>query len=69
MSARTIAVLATLDTKGDEADFLRAELAALGSEALVVDMGVVGEPGGTADISRAETQAPCCLPVGNRPGI
>jgi len=54
MSAKTIAVLATLDTKGDEAQFLRAELEALGSRALVLDMGVVGEPGCRADVTRAE---------------
>lgn len=52
--ARTIAVLATLDTKGDEAQFLREQLEALGSRALVVDMGVVGAPGCTADVTREE---------------
>ena len=44
-AARSIAVLATLDTKGQEAEFLREQLKALGSRALVVDMGVLGEPG------------------------
>jgi uncharacterized protein (UPF0261 family) len=49
---RTVAVLATLDTKGDEAEFLRAQLAELGSRALVVDLGVLGTPQGRADLER-----------------
>ena len=36
----TIAVLATLDTKGHEAQYLREQLGRLGSAALVVDIGV-----------------------------
>ena len=39
---RTIAVLATMDTKGAEADFIRQEIEALGEEALLVNIGVVG---------------------------
>ena len=49
---KTIAVIATLDTKGDEADFLRAELERLGGKALVVDVGVVGAPSGHPDVER-----------------
>ena len=48
------AVLATLDTKGQEAEFLREQLKALGSRALVVDMGVLGTPAARADVTRAE---------------
>jgi uncharacterized protein (UPF0261 family) len=51
---KVIAVLATLDTKGAEAQYLREQLEKLGSRALVVDMGVVGEPLGVADASREE---------------
>ncbi len=51
---KTIAVLATLDTKGEEAAFLREQLRALGSRALVVDMGVLGTPAARADITRAQ---------------
>ena len=51
---KVIAVLATLDTKGAEAQYLREQLEKLGSRALVVDMGVVGEPLGVADTSREE---------------
>jgi uncharacterized protein (UPF0261 family) len=51
---KVIAVLATLDTKGEEAEFLRQQLRALGSRPLVVDMGVLGTPAARADITRAE---------------
>lgn len=50
---KRIAVLATLDTKGDEAAYLREQLGALGSDAWLVDMGVIGAPGATADVDRA----------------
>lgn len=49
---KTIAVLATLDTKGDEARYLKEQLEALGSRALIVDMGVVGAPDSPADVTR-----------------
>jgi uncharacterized protein (UPF0261 family) len=51
---KTIAVLATLDTKGQEAEFLRQQLKALGSRAWVVDMGVLNRPAARADVTRAE---------------
>jgi uncharacterized protein (UPF0261 family) len=51
---KTIAVLATLDTKGDEARFLRETLEQLGSRALVIDMGVIGTPSGEAEVTREE---------------
>lgn len=51
-SPKTIAILATLDTKGAEAQYLREQLESMGSRAFVVDMGVTGEPGATADASR-----------------
>jgi len=51
---KVIAILATLDTKGEEAEFLRAQLKALGSRALLVDMGVLGRPATRADITRGE---------------
>jgi uncharacterized protein (UPF0261 family) len=54
MAKKTIAVLATLDTKGAEAHFLRKQLKELGSKALVVDMGVLGEPASKADVKRKE---------------
>ncbi len=39
---KTIAVLATMDTKGAEADFVRQEIEALGEKAFLVNIGVVG---------------------------
>jgi uncharacterized protein (UPF0261 family) len=54
MAKKTIAILATLDTKGAEAHFLRKQLKELGSRALVVDMGVLGEPASKADVKRKE---------------
>lgn len=51
---KTIAVLATLDTKGDEAQYLREQLERLGSRALLIDMGVVGAPMTPADVPREE---------------
>lgn len=50
--SRTVVILATLDTKADEAEFLRRQVVALGGNALVIDLGVVGTPGITADVGR-----------------
>ncbi|MEM7370211.1 MAG: Tm-1-like ATP-binding domain-containing protein [Bacteroidota bacterium] len=52
--AKTIALLVTLDTKGDEAEFLRQQIEARGHNALLMDIGVIGEPGARPDISREE---------------
>ncbi|MEM6378346.1 MAG: Tm-1-like ATP-binding domain-containing protein [Bacteroidota bacterium] len=54
---KTIALLVTLDTKDQEAGFLKSEIEARGDEALLLDIGVVGTPGIKADISRAEVVA------------
>lgn len=50
-------LLATLDTKGTEAAFVRETLQALGVAVVVVDVGCLGEPASPADISRAEVFA------------
>jgi len=47
-------VLATLDTKGPEAQYLREQIERMGDEAVVIDTGVVGTPGTRADITREE---------------
>lgn len=49
----TVAILATLDTKAEEVAFLKQELESLGAKALLLDIGVVGEPGVTPDVDRA----------------
>ncbi len=54
MSNKTIVVLATLDTKGVEAEYLRGQIEKLGEKALVVDVGVVGQPATKADVTREE---------------
>jgi uncharacterized protein (UPF0261 family) len=52
--AKTIALLATLDTKGAEIAFMRDCIIARGHRALVVDSGLMGEPATAADISNAQ---------------
>jgi uncharacterized protein (UPF0261 family) len=47
-------ILATLDTKGREAAFVRDELARAGVETALVDVGCLGEPAANADVSREE---------------
>jgi uncharacterized protein (UPF0261 family) len=54
MDGKTVVVLATLDTKGPEAQYLREQIELLGDEALVVDTGVVGTPAARADVTRQE---------------
>lgn len=56
--AKTIALLATLDTKGAEVAYMRDLIAARGHRALVIDSGLIGEPATTPDISnRAVAEA------------
>lgn len=52
--AKTIALVGTLDTKGEEIDFLRSLILARGHEVLIADTGILGEPYLHADISRGE---------------
>jgi uncharacterized protein (UPF0261 family) len=50
-----IALIGTLDTKGDEIAYVRDRLRALGARPIVIDTGILGEPAGCApDISHAE---------------
>jgi uncharacterized protein (UPF0261 family) len=63
MSAKTIVVLATLDTKGREAEYLSQQIAAHGDTALIVDTGVVGTPATAAGISREEVAAAGGMPL------
>jgi uncharacterized protein (UPF0261 family) len=54
-SVPRIALLATLDTKGDETEYVRGRLRELGGEALVIDTGILEEPAGCdPDVTRAE---------------
>jgi uncharacterized protein (UPF0261 family) len=63
MSEKNIVVLATLDTKGREAQYLREQIALYGDTALVVDTGVTGEPACTPDIARAEVAEAGGMPL------
>ena len=49
-----IALVGTLDTKGAEIAYVRDRLVAYGTRPVVVDSGILGEPGCTADVSRDE---------------
>ena len=51
-SEPTIAILATLDTKGDEAAYVKEQLERLGGRARMVDLGVHGAPATPPDVTR-----------------
>jgi uncharacterized protein (UPF0261 family) len=63
MSAKTIVILATLDTKGVEAQYLRQQIEQMGDKALVVDTGVVGTPATRADVTREEVAQAGGIPL------
>ena len=52
--SKTIALLITLDTKDQEAGFLVEQIEALGHRALLLDIGVIGQAGIKASVSREE---------------
>jgi uncharacterized protein (UPF0261 family) len=52
-----VAIVVTLDTKGAEAAFVREWIERLGERALLVDTGILGEPGAAANVSAAEVVA------------
>jgi len=51
--SKRVAILATLDTKGAEVDYLRSEIKRIGGETMVIDFGVVGAAATKADIDAA----------------
>jgi uncharacterized protein (UPF0261 family) len=51
---RTVAIVATLDTKGEEAAYVRDHIVAWGLKAVLIDPGILPEPTVRADISRYE---------------
>jgi uncharacterized protein (UPF0261 family) len=63
MSGKTIVVLATLDTKGREAQYLREQIEKFGDQALVVDTGVTGVPGTHPDVSREQVAEAGGMPL------
>jgi uncharacterized protein (UPF0261 family) len=54
MTKPTVALIGTLDTKGPEIGFIRSRLADLDVDSLVIDSGILGTPGITADIPREQ---------------
>jgi uncharacterized protein (UPF0261 family) len=50
----TIALVGTLDTKGDEYAFLRDRITETGAGTVVIDVGVLGEPRITPDVARED---------------
>jgi len=52
--ARTILLLGTLDTKGQEYAYVRDLITARGHDVLVMDLGIQGEPAFAPDVSAAE---------------
>ena len=63
MTAKTIAVLMTLDTKGPEAEYLCRQIEMLGHKGLVIDTGVVGTPQSRADITREQVAEAGGMPL------
>lgn len=53
----TVCLIATLDTKGTDASFVRSILTGLGMKTLVIDPGCQGTPAFAADISREDVFA------------
>ena len=52
--SRTIAIIGTLDTKGDQVEYLKNKIQVKDHKALVIDVGVLGDPGCPADITRQQ---------------
>jgi uncharacterized protein (UPF0261 family) len=53
----TVALLGTLDTKGEECAYLGEELVSAGCDVVLIDGGVLGEPTIVPDVTRAEVRA------------
>jgi len=54
---QSVAVLGTLDTKGEQIDYLRRRIEHHGQRALVIDVGVLGKVPFTPEISREQVAA------------
>jgi len=52
--SRNVVVIATLDTKGEEAEYVRGQIEALGGTATLIDIGVVGDPATTPDVTHEQ---------------
>jgi uncharacterized protein (UPF0261 family) len=54
MITKTVALIGTFDTKGEEFSFLRERIESAGLRTLMIDVGVLGSPPFEADISQEE---------------
>ena len=54
---KTIALIGTFDTKGEEFSFLRARIESAGLRTMMIDVGVLGSSPFVAGISPAEVAA------------
>lgn len=52
--SKSIVIVATLDTKGKEAEFIRKEIASQGIHTILIDSGILGAPLVKADIPREQ---------------
>lgn len=57
MTVKTVALIGTLDTKGEEFSFLRERIESAGLRTQMIDVGVLGSTSIAADISQAEVAA------------
>jgi uncharacterized protein (UPF0261 family) len=57
MTPKTIALIGTFDTKGEEFAFLRDRIESAGLRTMMIDVGVLGSPLFAADVSQAEVAA------------
>jgi len=57
MTQKTIALIGTFDTKGEEFSFLRERIESAGLRTLMIDVGVLGSPFFKAEISQTEVAA------------
>jgi uncharacterized protein (UPF0261 family) len=63
--AATVVLLGTLDTKGEEYAFLKAEVERSGCEVVMVNAGVLGDPDYPVEFGRAEVAAAAGADVGD----
>ena len=61
---RTVLLIGTLDTKGDEYAYLRERLQLHGVRALLADAGTVGPPRTPPDVTREELAAEAGVELG-----
>ena len=57
MTNKTVALIGTFDTKGEEFSYLREQIESAGLRTLTIDVGVLGSPPFAPDISQAEVAA------------